>query len=153
MTRINKRYLKAYGSLYGNERIEPRKGTVLKRSYNNKQICPTERQEHLLLMKWFRDHPLLSPLVIHIANEYDGGGLKGMMRKALGVRAGVSDFFVPFPCSDKHGLWIELKRKKGSKVTPEQLDWLAKMRNLGYAGHIAYGCVHAIKLIEDYLKG
>lgn len=70
----------------------------------------------------------------------------------IGLRKGVSDFFLPLPRKNLHGLWIELKRTKKAKVSKEQLAWLDKMNSLGYAAHIAYGWVHAMNIVCAYLS-
>lgn len=112
---------------------------------------PTERQEHLALMKWIRMRPHLEPYLIHIANEGRRDPKYGYLLKILGVKAGVSDFFLAIPHRGKSGLWIELKRRANYKVSPEQEAWIKLMRSQGYEAHVALGCENAIELIETYL--
>jgi hypothetical protein len=77
--------------------------------------------------------------------------------KSQGVKAGVSDIFLPVPRSTMHGLWIELKKPKSAqspagKPTSLQLDWLEKMGGQGYAAVICYGWESAKDTIISYLE-
>lgn len=71
--------------------------------------------------------------------------------KAMGVRAGVSDYFLPVPRLDgTAGLWIELKAGKG-RTTTNQEAWLAAMRYRGYWGRVAHGWLEAARIVCEYL--
>jgi len=89
-------------------------------------------------------------LIIHIPN----GGLRSRSEaarlKAMGVRSGVSDLFLPVPVPPHAGLWIEMKAQGGA-VAPKQDEWLDLMRSSGYAAFVAVGADEAIALIKDYL--
>ena len=41
-----------------------------------------------------------------------------------GVRAGVPDYCLPVARGGAHGLYLELKRLHGGRVSPEQREWL-----------------------------
>lgn len=114
---------------------------------------PTERQEHLALMDWVRLQPAIRDVFIHIANEYDGGAIKGHVRRILGVRKGVSDFLLPLPRGGFASLWIELKRREGGSERVEQREWIERMRKEGHAAYFCYGCDDAIGVIKAYLGG
>lgn len=84
----------------------------------------------------------------------------GRMRKQ-GVKPGVSDIFLPMPMSDKHGLWIELKKprwcfkfnsERERAVTKHQRDWIERMRQVNYRAEICYGWLEAKDEIENYLN-
>ncbi|HNC11755.1 MAG TPA: hypothetical protein PLF59_08280 [Cyclobacteriaceae bacterium] len=120
------------------------------------KIFPSEKQESYALKKWADYHPICKKALLHIKN---GGSLKSKIEganfKRAGVKAGVSDYLLPYPVSPYHGLWIELKRREKSlcKVTDEQNDWLVLMASFGYAVCVAYGCLEAINKIKEYLNG
>jgi len=116
------------------------------------EIIATERQEHLAFMRWSQTQPMVRDLLIHIPNEYDGGIGGGHLRKRLGVRKGVSDFFLPIPKGSHHGLWMELKRKSKGKPTFEQKDWIERMQKLGYAASFCFGCDEAIDTVKKYME-
>lgn len=50
------------------------------------------------------------------------------------------------------GLWLELKKSAG-RVSPEQREMHALLRNVGYAVNVAYGFEDAVEMITDYLAG
>lgn len=104
-------------------------------------------------MQWVETQPDIRELIIHIPNEYDGGAIRGRIRKLMGVKKGVSDILLPLPTKSHHGLWLELKRREGSRESSEQRWWINKMRSLGYAAYFCYGCDDAIRKVSDYLKG
>lgn len=116
-------------------------------------IIPSEKQEHMAFLDWLSFHPTLNDISIHVANEYDGGIVKGANRKRMGVKKGVPDFFFPVPRSPYHGLWIELKRVQKFSISKEQEWWIQKLRKLGYAAYFCYGCNHAIETVKNYFNG
>lgn len=116
-----------------------------------KTLKTSETSDHLALVKWAKYNPRLKCL-IHIANEYDGGRIGGYRRKLMGVKAGVSDFFLPLPLSGYHGMWIELKAKEGGRVSREQKNWLDLMQELGYFVSVCYGFDDAVSTIRSYLS-
>jgi len=77
--------------------------------------------------------------------------------KAMGVKAGVSDIFLPVTKSGCSGMWIELKRpvsvgKAKGIASDDQNIWLEKMRSQGYKGIVCYGWIEARDAILKYLK-
>ena len=77
--------------------------------------------------------------------------LEALRFKKQGVKAGVSDIFLPLPRGGYHGLFIELKVGK-NKPTRNQLDFLADMEKEGYQCAICYGSDEAIKKINEYIR-
>lgn len=74
-----------------------------------------------------------------------------------GLRAGLPDMIVliaPEQSKDGEGycLFIELKRLKGGKVSPEQQEWLDALNQTPVHAYLAKGCDAAIKIVEHYLK-
>ncbi len=114
---------------------------------------PTEKQEQLMLMKLVAMHPLLNELLIHIPNEGKRESHQGRTLVNMGLKAGVSDLFLPVARGSYHGLWIELKRTQGGKVSELQQQWIDKMHRQGYAAKVAYGCDEAWNMLTKYLQG
>ena len=56
------------------------------------------------------------------------------MLKAEGVRKGVPDIFIP-----EWRLWLEFKRVKGGKLSPEQKDWIDYLNGCGYIAIVVNG--------------
>lgn len=72
--------------------------------------------------------------------------------KAMGVKKGVSDLFLPVPMHGAPGFWIELKVADG-KATADQLAWIDRMVDEGYAAIVVWGWVAAVRAIDSYLGG
>ena len=66
--------------------------------------------------------------------------------------SGVPDLVIPEPRGQFHGLYIEMKRVKGSRVSEDQVRWGEALKERGYAFHIAYGADEAIDLIRTYFE-
>lgn len=72
----------------------------------------------------------------------------------MGVRAGISDLFLPYPLNGKHGCWIELKRNDPKcKPTYNQNQWLERMKGVNYATYICHGWLEGAAVLTQYLKG
>jgi hypothetical protein len=69
----------------------------------------------------------------------------------MGLKSGVSDLFFAYPINRYSGLWIELKTLKG-KVSKLQIDFLYKMKEMGFKSLICRGWEEAKNQIIIYLK-
>lgn len=108
---------------------------------------PTEDQEQAAFVEWFR---LQFPKIRIFA--IPNGGFRhrstANTMKATGVVSGVPDLFVP-----AWNLWIEMKRRKGGKVSPEQKDWLAYLEShCGHSTLVCYGCEDARNQVLAFRK-
>lgn len=115
-----------------------------------------EGQEQAELIKIFRKtYPEIGGLLIHIPN---GGSRKnayeGWRLKEQGVRAGVSDLFLPVPKKQYHGLWIEFKATPpfNAAVSKEQKEWIGQMQIQGYQARICLGLKEAMDCLNEYLR-
>lgn len=70
---------------------------------------------------------------------------------AEGVKKGVPDVVFAYPTEEYSGLFIEFKRRKGSRVSNEQTDMLRRLREAGYKAEICYGCDEGITVLKSYL--
>lgn len=116
-----------------------------------------EGQEQSHLIKKFRElYPQYADLLIHIPN---GGSRKnayeGWRLKEQGVRAGVSDLFLPVVSHGYAGLWLEFKAAppNNSPVSQAQRDWLNLVKAQGYAVTVCLGAPAALAAICAYLTG
>ena len=112
---------------------------------------PTEHQEGVALMQWAQFHSIARKFLFHIPN----GGARAIATarnlKAEGVKPGIPDYFLPYPSNGRPGLFIELKRQKGGVVSPEQKEWIRRLKSVGYAVHVAKGWEECVKIILEYL--
>lgn len=60
---------------------------------------------------------------------------------------------IPLARHGFHGLYIELKRRRGGRASEEQVWWLARLRDEGYCAAICCGWEEAAAVIMDYLRG
>lgn len=67
------------------------------------------------------------------------------------IRHGIPDLVLPVARKGYHGLFIELKREKGGKVTPEQSEYIEELNNQGYFACVACGLDEAVGVIRWYL--
>lgn len=126
---------------------------------NRCERIPTEHMEQRTVVEWARmqgrnasRYPGLT-LLFAIPN---GGGrttAEAGMLFAEGVLKGVPDLFLPVPIEPYGGLFIEMKRKKSAKLSPEQKDMIAKLRAQGYAVELCYGADEAMQAIQRYYAG
>lgn len=114
----------------------------------NPALVPTELFEQIKLASWLTKNNIL-----HFA--VPNGGKRHLIEaikfKRSGVQSGVPDIVVPIATKRYHGLFLELKRRKGGRVSDTQLYWLAELRKQGYCAEIAYGADQAIQIVLDYL--
>jgi hypothetical protein len=75
---------------------------------------------------------------------------EAMKFKRLGVKAGIPDICIPVARSPYHGLYCELKRRSGGKVSDHQTYWLEELRLQGYYVFVANGADEAIKHVQKY---
>ena len=77
----------------------------------------------------------------------------GSLLKRTGVKRGVPDICLPVARHGCHGLYIELKRVKGSHISREQLQWMDALARQGYQCAICKGWEMARDVSIDYLQG
>lgn len=117
---------------------------------------PTEGEEQAVLFSWarmnLRKYPELG-LLFHIPNGGKRGKAEAARFKAEGVKPGVPDLFLPVARGKYHGLFIELKRKRGGRVSDEQDHWIMELQWQGYRAEVAHGWQEAAEIIKEYLEG
>lgn len=115
---------------------------------------PSESVEQQNLFRWAAVRwPKEMRLLYHVPNEGKRSRANGARLKAEGLRAGVPDINLDVARGEYHGLRIEMKRRRGGRVSPEQAAWLEALREQGYAAVVAYGWEEAADEIEKYLRG
>lgn len=118
------------------------------------QLKPRESEECRAFWQWAQYFPEIREYLIKIVNEGERSVITGKNLKDIGMRPGIPDYFFCFPNSKWHGLWIEMKRK-GDEARPAnklQLEWISKLRRVGYYATFCYGLEHAQTIIMDYFN-
>lgn len=125
---------------------------------------PSEDAEQEAVMEWAAwKHPRELKWLHHIPNEtriprklrMSSEAFAAIVRAKLtkmGLKPGVADLFLPLPRGGYHGLYIEMKRRHGGKISDAQKVFLQDMTEAGYAAVVVKGSAAAEKVIERYLQ-
>lgn len=112
-----------------------------------------EDAAQMALMRWAgfmsNRYPELD-LLFHVPNGGKRNAREAARFKALGVKAGVPDLFLPVVRGDFHGMFVELKAK-GGRLSDNQKSWLTKLGKQGYYAVVCYGFEDAADEIIKYL--
>lgn len=120
---------------------------------STQNIIPSEHEECVIFYQWAQLNPLLKEFLIKNCNEGKRTYFTGKRLKAIGMRKGLPDYFLPLPNATKKGLWIEMKRVDGRNKTKDfdQLLWIKKLLSIGHHATFCYGADDAIQITKDYL--
>lgn len=119
--------------------------------YYRKRGEDTEQENVISWANWnVREYPALKWLH-HIPNGGKRNTAEAARFKAQGVKAGVSDLFLPAAHGGYFGLYIEMKYGK-NKPTEKQEEFIADMLNAGYKATVAYSADEAIETLRAYLQ-
>lgn len=118
------------------------------------RLLPKECEEQARLFNWARmmegRYPELR-MLFHIPNGGARNKAEAGRFKAEGVKAGVPDLFLPAPRGKYHGLFLELKRQYGGRVSPAQKAWMDELQAQGYVARVACGWEDASETLRWYL--
>ena len=119
-------------------------------------IIPTEAQEQAALfarckvMEW--KYPELR-LLHHIPNGGSRNAAEAANLRRQGVKPGVPDIFLPVARGRYHGLYIELKRRKGGRVSAAQREFMTGLKQQDFFVIVCRGADQAYNVIMSYMKG
>lgn len=108
---------------------------------------PLEEEEQAAFVEWL-EHMNLKFTAIPNSTWTPSFAQKAKNKK-VGLRPGFPDLVIITP---KGLLFVEMKRKRGSKTYPEQLEWKRKLNELsGVQSEICFGADQAIDFVEQFL--
>ncbi len=114
---------------------------------------PYEDDEHIAFVQWIEyQHPKIE--FIHIPNgelrdsNRQRAMIRGLKLKRMGVKKGVWDGFMPGIFT-----WLEMKRQKGGRLSPEQKSFRERREGEGYKCIVANGWLHGKEQLEEFLNG
>lgn len=116
---------------------------------------PTEAEEQIALFEWAELQKGRFPelaLLYHVPNGGSRNKIEAARLQAQGVKSGVPDLCLPVARGANHGLYIELKRQRGGRISAEQARWIDGLLKQGYAAAICKGWQEAARVIADYLR-
>lgn len=115
-----------------------------------------EHSEQVALITWWGlAHNLFGiseQLLFAIPNGGERNIVVAARLKAEGVRAGIPDLFLAVPRGGHSGLFIEMKKSKGGRVSPAQKTAMEILSKSGYSVTVCHGFPEAKAAIEDYLR-
>lgn len=113
-----------------------------------------EHEEQRMLMQWWALYSKSKGLSECLLFAIPNGGFRhisvAMKLKQEGVRAGVPDLFLALPRGNYHGLFIEMKKAKGGRVSDSQNAVMTSLVRQGYACAVCHGWTAARLQIERY---
>ena len=120
------------------------------------RVSASEHQEQVALMEWAKrlepQHPELA-LLYAIPNwhGHHSNPIQGARTAREGRKPGVPDLCLPVARQGYHGMYIEMKKVKGGRLRPEQIDWLSALNHQQYLAISSFGWVNAARAIAEYL--
>jgi hypothetical protein len=121
---------------------------------------PLESDEQVAFVQWCHFNHIV---VHHSGNELGGSTAaikaRGRKMKKMGTSKGFPDLLVFVPVCGVDGhidsyqmCAIEMKRRKGSKVSEEQKEWLEVLQASGAMCAVCKGADEAIRFVETIMK-
>lgn len=135
-------------------RVEMKKNKKLQRRPRGTPDNPPEAAEQRAVFRWKKQMIIQMPqlaLLFVIESGIKAPAPYKYTLKYKGIEPGVPDMFLAYPVSRYHGLFIELKRRKGGRISGDQRDWEERLVKAGYAHVFAYGSDQAISAIITYV--
>lgn len=117
--------------------------------------APKEAEEQTALFEWAALQSGRFPelaLLYHVPNGGSRNKVEAARLRAQGVKSGVPDLCLPVARGKNHGLYIELKRQRGGRISEEQARWIDGLLKQGYAAAVCRGWQEAASVIMDYLR-
>ena len=123
--------------------------------FKRKRKAHEEDDHCMALMQWVDiqrgAYPELN-LLFHIPNGGKRGIREAARFKAMGVKSGVPDYFLPVARNRIHGMFIEMKSAKG-KLSENQQHWRVALTDQNYRFVVCYSWTEASEALLNYLKG
>lgn len=107
---------------------------------------PTEHEEQREIVFWFR-RKFSDVRIFAIPNGGWRSRATAAKLKAEGVSRGVPDLFVP-----AWGMWIEMKRSDGGRLSPDQKSWHLYLASIGQTVLVCHGAEEAKRQIDAHIK-
>lgn len=114
-----------------------------------------EQENQIAVMKWAKMQECVFPclkLLHHIPNGGRRSKAEAGIFKALGVKSGVCDLFLPCARRGFHGLYIEMKTDSGD-LSESQREFIALVESEKYGAFVCRCAEDAIKVLRWYVSG
>jgi len=136
--------------------LKERRSSRGRRRFLDPNRVPLEHEEQENLITWAHSMRQQIPDLKLLFAIPNAGAARLKNLQTEGVMRGVPDLMLAVPqYRDKEmwcaGLFIELKRTKGGKISPEQYEWIAALSAQGYEAIVCRGAQEARTAILKYL--
>ncbi len=114
----------------------------------------TEHDEQCALFAWAERQSAAIPELALLFAVPNGGArniVTAARLKEEGVKPGVPDLCLPVARQGCHGLFIELKKRQGGRLSHAQRVWLAWLEGQGYRAVCCHGWEQARLVLLAYL--
>lgn len=133
----------AVAEMFGGKKPSP---APAKKSGRAANPIPTEHEEQVNFVRWFRlQFPRV--MIFAIPNGGDRHAAVAAKMREEGVTPGIPDLFIP-----DWRLFIEMKRRKGGRVTPEQKRVMEHLELAGYTCAVARGFDEAMDIAMEHAE-
>jgi len=107
---------------------------------------PSEHDEQAGFVQWFRAKwPRVLIFAIPNGGKRDIKTAKRLHRE--GVTPGIPDLYIP-----AWGIWIEMKRQKGGRTSPDQDAMIEHLEQIGHTVIVGYGAMDASDKVLSVLN-
>jgi len=136
------------------EALTPKKPKAKKKARSNDMDDWTEHQVQCKIAVTLNR---LGLLWCHVPNEGKRSVVAGARLRAAGLKSGVPDILIFSPAPNKpevHGVAIELKRKKGGRISETQKEWIWRLEEAGWRATVCHGYYEAMDELKKlgYIK-
>ena len=120
----------------------------------DKLYLPTEEEEQTTFVQWLGVKKLKFTAIPN--STYTLSWNQKRKNKATGVRKGLPDLLIIIPENTRSSngglIFIEMKRRKGGVVSPEQKEWIAALNGvMNVEAWVCRGADEAIKTMEKHI--
>lgn len=120
----------------------------------------TEHAQQVAFFAWCAQQAKTDPRLkwVHaIPNGGERNKITASRMKAEGVRSGVADVFIPIPCGQYHGLYIEFKKPgienhRDGGLKKDQIEFRDFVLSQNFGHFVAYTYLQAIEVTLNYLS-
>ena len=113
-----------------------------------------ESHEQKMLMQWADSQKQKFPQLLSLFSVPNGGlRVKAVAAQlqAEGLKPGVPDLFLAYPSNGYAGMFLEMKRRVGGRLSDAQKEWRERLSMAGYCVVVAAGWEVAKDAIIEYL--
>lgn len=121
----------------------------------NQVIAPSETKEQITLASLLNQIKYNGRKLqwAHIPNQGKRSGKTAKILEMMGLKKGLFDILIfdsPPAYPLMKGAALELKKIKGGKVSPEQMEWLDYFNSNSWVAGVAEGLNEALALLKDW---